>query len=99
MLKKVGRVSATVSNNSGLDDRLGNVVVLPVFNPPPAAALSTSELVNRLDTWIRPGLTGEQFRALFAQCECGMVVSRRMFPMHECIPKKVEILDLTLDEV
>lgn len=72
---------------------------LPIFNPPPNATLSTTELVNRLDTWIRPGLTAKQFRAIFAQCECGMVVTRRMFAMHECIPtKELAVIDLTTED-
>lgn len=73
---------------------------LPRFDPPPNAALCTTTLLNRLDCWLRPGLTVQQFRELFAQCECGMVTTCRMFGRHECIPRKklLAMVDLTADE-
>jgi hypothetical protein len=42
----------------------------------------------------------QQFRELFAQCECGMVTTCRMFGRHECIPRKklLAMVDLTADE-
>jgi hypothetical protein len=67
---------------------MANVVVVPRFCPPPNSAVSTTELINRLDTWLRPGITMQQFKELFAECDCGLVVTRRMFDRHECIMKE-----------
>jgi len=62
-------------------------------NPPP----SESELIARLDALIRPGLRTQEFKRLFASCRCGLVVSRQMFAIHECVPmlENGEVIDLS----
>lgn len=75
--------------------------VLPRFNPPPNTVLTTTEMLHLLDSFTRPGLTLEQFNELIAVCECGMVVTQRMFRWHDCIKgwavarKEPEVIDLT----
>jgi len=75
-----------------------DLVALPKFNPPANAAISTTEWVNRLDSWFRPGLTLQQFQEVFAQCKCGIVVTRQMFARHECVrsPKDFDMVDVDL---
>lgn len=58
---------------------------MPRYDPPPAVEQTVSELMERLDTWPRPGIPVEQFLELYAVCKCGIAVSRRRFDSHECI--------------
>lgn len=60
-------------------------VNVPTFNPPPNVALSVTEQLEKLDYFCRLGLTEREFKQLFGKCRCGMVVTHRMFSMHECI--------------
>ena len=46
---------------------------------------TSGELFELLDARVKPGITAAQFKALFTECECGMVTTRRAFAMHECI--------------
>jgi hypothetical protein len=62
-----------------------DTVAVPKFNPPPNLSLGATELISRLDTWLRPGITKQQFKELFAECDCGLVMTQRMFDRHECI--------------
>ena len=52
---------------------------------------TSGELFELLDTHVKPSITAAQFKALFTECECGMVTTRCAFVMHECI------LDLCTD--
>jgi len=63
------------------------VVVMPRYQPPPDIEESVSEMMLRLDSWIRPGIPVEQFLGLYAVCGCGMAISRRKFDLHECIKR------------
>ena len=60
----------------------------PRFN---AEAKGTGELFEQLDAWVKPGITGAQFRKLFYQCECGIIMTQRAFHTHKCL----EVIDLT----
>jgi hypothetical protein len=51
-----------------------------------------SELLDRLDSRVRPGLTVVEFQKLFFLCECGIITTRRAFEDHDC---RIEIIDLT----
>lgn len=54
----------------------------------PAAKKTQSVLdwLFRLDAVVSPGITQAQFRRLFARCsDCGSVMTKRVFPGHECI--------------
>jgi hypothetical protein len=73
--------------------------------PPPELAYRTvlSSLI-RLGQSDRPGLPEAEFVELFARCRCGLIVARRVFHQHECLPApapkwtKPIIIDLTLDD-
>jgi hypothetical protein len=51
----------------------------------PARQNTVVELLARLDARVQPGITNTEFSALFRQCECGMVATRRAFSDHKCI--------------
>jgi hypothetical protein len=68
-----------------------------MFNPPPNVAPTVSEQLEKLDFFYRPGLTESEFKRLFAKCRCGIIVTRRMFHMHECM-KEVVVVDLTVED-
>lgn len=63
----------------------------------------------RLDSWNRAGLTQAEFRSLFVQCSCGLLMTCRAFRGHTCVqnigvhtaptPARAGpvIIDLTLD--
>jgi hypothetical protein len=40
-----------------------------------------------------PGLTGAEFRALFAKCCCGLVMTQRVFRNHTCQPVLIDLTD------
>ena len=47
--------------------------------------LDTLNSLFQLDSFLRPGLTAEQFRRLFVRCEaCGLVTTRRVRTLHHC---------------
>jgi hypothetical protein len=77
-----------------------DVGVPEIMNPPaPTRSRSTttrrptdSELLRRLDSQVRPGITYTEFQKLFVECECGLVTTRRSFEKHECI------IDISDDE-
>ena len=56
-------------------------------------AKSMGELIGQLDAWVKPGITGAQFQKLFYQCQCGIIMTRRAFLMHECS----DVIDLMED--
>jgi len=67
--------------------------------PAPAGSRSSttrrptdSELLRRLDSQVRPGITDTEFQKLFIKCECGLVTTQRSFEEHECI------IDISDDE-
>jgi len=53
---------------------------------------STSNLLELLDSRVRPGLRDDEFRHLFVHCECGLILTRRAFREHGC---SKEVIDLT----
>ncbi|KIM71671.1 hypothetical protein PILCRDRAFT_830210 [Piloderma croceum F 1598] len=56
---------------------------------------TVSELLAQLDARVLPGIPENQFSALFARCECGLVTTARAFNDHKC---RVNIIDLTRDD-
>ena len=54
------------------------------------------ERLLRLDTATRPGLTKSEFKRLFANCACGLIMTCRVFNDHICQVPQV-VIDLTLD--
>jgi hypothetical protein len=55
---------------------------------------SVFDSLFKLDAWKRPGLTEADFQVLFVKCQCGLVMTRRVFADHECLE---DIIDLTYD--
>jgi hypothetical protein len=67
---------------------------------PPAERLrSILEDLLRLDSVLNPGLPARDFKRLFAICRgCRLVMTKRVVPIHVCIPGDVpenDIIDLT----
>jgi hypothetical protein len=55
----------------------------------------TNDLLHRLDSRVKPGLSEPEFRRLFAKCVCGLVMTRRVFWDHDCVEN--DVIDLTSD--
>jgi hypothetical protein len=53
---------------------------------------SVSNLLELLDSRVRPGVTDEEFGILFVRCECGLILTRRAFHQHSC---SKEVIDLS----
>src|SRR5882762_2915237 len=72
---------------------------IPTFDPPAKAKATETALdrLIRLDSWVRPGLSETEFRALFAKCKCGLITTRRVFTDHTCIQVALPsvVIDLT----
>ncbi|KAF9239167.1 hypothetical protein BU15DRAFT_21109, partial [Melanogaster broomeanus] len=60
------------------------------------AATSQFAMLMKLDAWARPGLTARQLKALLTKCECGLIMTRRVYEDHECfLDPEHEVIDLT----
>jgi hypothetical protein len=70
-------------------------VSIPMYERPVKAPDSVWSRLIKLNSSDTPGLTGAEFRMLFAQCRCGLVVTRQLFRSHICQPV---IIDLTSDD-
>ena len=55
-----------------------------------------SELLAKLDSRVRPGITVEDLRTIIVVCGCGLVTTRRSFNYHEC--QHPDVIDLTGDD-
>jgi hypothetical protein len=72
-----------------------------VCQPPVLGPVAVFNLLLQLDSVVNPGITQAQFRELFANCDrCGLVMTRRTFQCHDCVPQEREfdIIDLTADD-
>jgi hypothetical protein len=65
----------------------------------------TLDRLLQLDSWTRPGLSKLEFNRLFAKCDCGLVMTRRVFRNHVCALARVGVsldppvvIDLTSDD-
>jgi hypothetical protein len=53
--------------------------------PSPAVPLSETKLLLRLDSWMNPGLSRDQFFGLFGKCRrCGLYMTRQTVGNHDC---------------
>jgi hypothetical protein len=74
------------------------------YERPPRCFETVLDRLLRLDSWTRPGLSGPEFNRLFAQCRCGLVMTRRVFRNHICavanavVPNSPIAIDLTSDD-
>lgn len=68
--------------------------------PPVRRPETVVEQLLRLDSSRRPGLFESEFKRLFAKCSCGLIMTRRVFKDHICIPALAAppvVIDLTSD--
>ena len=42
------------------------------------------------------GLTKEEFQELFLKCECGLIMTAKVFDDHDC--QVIKVIDLTKDD-
>jgi hypothetical protein len=64
--------------------------------------MSISNLLELLDSRVRPGVTEAEFRTLFVKCDCGYLFTRRAFKDHACAGASInltqeEVIDLTAE--
>lgn len=56
------------------------------------------DLFLRLDSRENAGLSEPEFKSLFVQCECGLIMACWVFHDHNCVAPAVPmVIDLTLD--
>jgi len=76
---------------------------IATYQRPVKGPESALDRLLRLDSWIRPGLSGPEFNRLFARCNCGLIMTRRVFRNHICAAAPAvarnppAIIDLTAD--
>jgi hypothetical protein len=56
-----------------------------------------ADQLARLNSKIRPGLSEDEFRRLFAKCRCGLIMTQHVFRVHNCAPVVPVVIDLTAD--
>jgi hypothetical protein len=77
---------------------LGLLLNIKTYERPIRRADATLDHLFKLDSWAEPGLTEANFKALFARCRCGLVMTRRVFKDHVCtVPAAPVVIDLTMD--
>jgi hypothetical protein len=61
---------------------------------------SALDRLLRLDSHTRPGLSEAEFNRLFAKCDCGLLMTRRVFRNHVCaiVQNPSAVIDLTEDD-
>ena len=67
--------------------------VVPNILAPTRRVKTPSELLDKLDARDQPGITAREFKSLVGRCECGLIMTQRVFGEHRCR----EIVDLTGD--
>lgn len=67
----------------------------PIRRPP-----TFSEKFVKLNSWGQAGLCEREFKKLFANCICGLVMTTRVFQGHDCAVTAAPhtIIDLTADD-
>ena len=67
---------------------------LPAHNKPARAFKSMVNQLLKLDSWAGgPGLPESDFKRLFAKCDCGLVMTRKVFEEHICTVTGVVIAE------
>jgi hypothetical protein len=66
------------------------------IKPAPDKKRTVYDQLMKLYTWTKPGLTEEEFRELFVKCECGLIMTVKVFDDHEC--RVIKVIDLTKDD-
>jgi len=75
----------------------GLVVSMPTCNRPVKPPATTASQLEMLNSRVRPGLSEAEFKRLFARCSCGLIMTRRVFGNHACLPVAPTVIDLTSD--
>jgi hypothetical protein len=84
--------------------KLGSVLMIAPdidipATPPVPRPMDCFQLLLQLDSAVRPGVSEAHFRALFARCTCGLVMTRRAIKAHYCMEaitaRDAEVIDLT----
>ena len=80
---------------------IGNELI-PTVRPPPNRRRKPLLQLLQLDSAVRPGLSELDFRALFAKCGCGLIMTRKAFGSHYCAtpsqPGVDDIIEITDSE-
>ena len=90
-----------IQNLTQFKDLRHTYASIPVYERPTRAQDTAIDKLLKLDSWGRPGLRETEFMKLFAECACGLVMTRRVFGDHDCAITVVQnpqtMIDLTLD--
>ncbi|KAI0055390.1 hypothetical protein BV25DRAFT_1921865 [Artomyces pyxidatus] len=74
-----------VANRAHLSRESIRPHAIPVYHPPAPVTPTPFDLLLRLDSQSQPGITLEQFLALFVQCAaCRLVMTMRATNVHNC---------------
>jgi hypothetical protein len=64
--------------------------------------LTAGEVFNtllNLNSASAPGIKLAVFERLFARCQnCDLVMTRRIFQLHNCVMDEAEVIDVTMEE-
>ncbi|KAL4068922.1 hypothetical protein V8B97DRAFT_2024582 [Scleroderma yunnanense] len=75
-------------------------VVTPTPKCTQPVQLSPFTLLMKLDSFFKPGLMMKQLKALLTWCECGLIMTKWVYEVHECmLDSNCEVIDLTLEEL
>lgn len=58
---------------------------------------NVSNLLELLDSRVRPGVTEIEFCSLFVKCDCGYILTKRAFNDHACSREVVDLTDDIID--
>lgn len=79
-------------------------VRIPIIEAPDRQPPLNTEIILRLDKWIQPGITDDEWRQFLenmVRCKCSLTMTRRKFEVHQCLDGgeggSVTIIDLTED--
>ncbi|KAF9232364.1 hypothetical protein BU15DRAFT_81328 [Melanogaster broomeanus] len=73
-----------------------------VLPPPPKrqpGKLNEFSMLMKLDAFNQPGLTVRQLKTLLTKCQCGLIMTRRVYEEHDCVLEyERDVIDLTGDD-
>ncbi|KIJ69918.1 hypothetical protein HYDPIDRAFT_104581 [Hydnomerulius pinastri MD-312] len=74
-------------------------VVSPAPRRQRPAKVNEFAMLMKLDAFNQPGLTVRQLKSLLTKCECGLIMTRRVYEEHDCVLEfEQEVIDLTGDD-
>ncbi|KAF9235501.1 hypothetical protein BU15DRAFT_64765 [Melanogaster broomeanus] len=57
--------------------------------------ISDFTLLLKMDSFAEPGLTAAQLKKILWHCDCGLMMTKRVYEIHECLMVEKEVIDLT----